>query len=137
VATISAGTGVMPLPGVGGVVDSALLVGTIHIYFRQLGLKETPSINRSFLNEKYREIIDKYISSTMKDIVFNVAASLGTLTALEEICKYIPLIGLGIAMGVGFAKTLRYLIKTINELEEVAMAVWENAAKRSIEERSK
>ncbi|CAB4036395.1 interferon-inducible GTPase 5-like [Paramuricea clavata] len=36
------------------------------------------------------------------------------------------------AGSISFAFTLRYLLRSINELEEVAMTVWDNAAKRSV-----
>lgn len=57
---------------------------------------------------------------------------LGTVFAIEELTKYIPFVGLAFAGSVGFAFTLRYLIKAINEMEGAAIAVWDNAAKRGL-----
>ena len=130
-ATISAGASAIPIPGVGAAIDFALIRGTIMAYYIQLGLNNTTSEERALLDKKYNDIIDRYKSSSTV-----VTKALGLMVGVEEISKYIPIIGVVIASSVGFAVTLHYLIRCINELEEAAIAVWDNAAKRSIQDGS-
>ena len=131
-ATISAGAGVIPLPAVGGLVDAALIRTTVTAYCRQLGLNNTEE--SAMMDKKKTEIINNYQSESIVSHFVSVAHSIGLSIGVEEISKLIPFVGSAIAGSIGFAKTLRYLIKSIDELEEVAMAVWENAAKQTIEE---
>ena len=136
-ATISAGAGAIPIPGVGAVIDFALIRGTIMAYYIQLGLINTTSEERALLDKKYNDIIDRYKSSSVAKFGSTVVTkALGLMVGVEEISKYIPIIGTVIASSVGFAVTLHYLIRCINELEEAAIAVWDNAAKRSIQDGS-
>ncbi len=91
--------------------------------------------------KKYKEIIDRYQFASLKRSIKEftstvVTKALGLMIGVEEISKYIPIIGVVIASSVGFAVTLHYLIRCINELEEAAIAVWDNAAKRSIQDGS-
>ncbi len=133
-ATISAGAGAIPIPGVGGAIDFALIRGTIMSYYIQLGLNDTTSEERALLDKKYNDIINRYKSGSVKEFASTIVTkALGLMIGIEEISKYIPIIGVVIASSVGFAFTLRYLIRCINELEEAAIAVWDNAAKRSVQ----
>ncbi|CAB4016205.1 interferon-inducible GTPase 5-like [Paramuricea clavata] len=137
VATISAGAGAIPIPCVGGVIGTILITGTMMVYYRQLGLNNTTAEERALLDEKYRGIIERYQSRSPNDVVSILSTkALTVIVGVEEVSKYIPLIGLAIASSIGFALTLRYLLKCINELEEAAIAVWDNAAKRSIQDGS-
>ena len=134
-ATVSAATGAIPVPGVGGFIDAVLIRGAIMTFFRQLGLNDTSSKERDLLDKKYTDIIDRYRSlagSTKKFVATLVGKSLGVALGIEEVSKYIPIIGIVIASSISFAYTLRYLLKAINELEEAAVAVWDTAAKRSV-----
>ena len=136
-ATISAGASAIPIPGVGAAIDFAVIRGTIMAYYIQLGLNNTTSEERALLDKKYNDIIDRYKSSSVKEFASTVVTkALGLMVGVEEISKYIPIIGVVIASSVGFALTLHYLIRCINELEEAAIAVWDNAAKRSIQDGS-
>ena len=140
-ATISAGASAILIPGVGAAIDLALIKGTIMAYYRQMGLSNTTSEERALLETKYKEIIDRYQSASLKRSIKEftstvVTKALVVMIGVEEISKYIPIIGTVIASSVGFAVTLHYLIRCINELEEAAIAVWDNAAKRSIQDGS-
>ena len=135
VATISAGTGTIPIPGVGVAVDYVLIKGTIVMFVRQLGLSDIKSEDLASLDTKYTEIIKRYESvlSDKETVKTTVTKAMGVLMGIEEVSKYIPLVGLFIAGSIAFALTLRYLLRVVNELEETAIAVWDNAAKRSIQ----
>lgn len=135
VAGISASTGPIPIPGLAVTIDYVLIKSTIMVFIRQLGLSDIKSEDLASLDTKYTEIIKGYksVMSDKKTVKITVTAAMGVLMAIEEISKYIPLVGLFIASGTAFALTLRYLLRVVNELEETAIAVWDNAAKRSIQ----
>ena len=135
VATISAGTGAIPVSGVGVAIDYVLIKGTIVMFVRQLGLSDIKSEDLASLDTKYTEIIKRYksVASDKKTVKTTVTKAMGVLMGIEEVSKYIPLVGLFIAGSIAFALTLRYLLRVVNELEETAIAVWDNAAKRSIQ----
>ena len=137
VATISAGAGAIPIPGVGGVIDFVLIRGTITAYYRQLGLSNIKKEDLDSLDAKYKEIIERYQSvvSDKEFVSTSVTKAMGVLLGIEEISKYIPFIGLFIVGSIEFALTLRYLLRVVSELEEAAIALWDNAAKRSIRNR--
>ena len=131
VASLSGAASGIPVPVLGSVVDFVLIRGTVTAYYVQLGLNNTTSEERDMLDKKYREIIDKYSPGTVKEFASNaVSKTMGVIFGVEEVSKYIPFIGVVIASSISFAFTLKYLISAVNELEETAIAVWDNAAKR-------
>ena len=132
-AAISAATGAIPVPVVGGVIDVVLIGGTITVYYRQFGLNNTTSEELEVLDKKIKEIIERYHFSSGAEFAKIVATkTFGIILGVEEVSKFIPIIGMVIAGSISFAFTLRYLLRSIKELEEAAMAVWDNAAKRSV-----
>ena len=68
-----------------------------------------------------------------KDIA--LAFSFKTI-CVEEVSAFIPIVGPVIAKSKSFAYALGYLTDSLNEIEEAALAVWDNAAKESVEENS-
>ena len=104
-------------------------------YYTQLGLKNTTPEERDMLDKKYKEIIDKYNPGTVKELASTgFSKTLGVIIGVEEVSKYIPIIGMALASSVTFALTLKFLISAVNDLEEAAIAVWDNAAKRLIQD---
>ena len=133
-ATVSAGTGAIPIPVIGGVIDTALIGGTIMSCYRKFGLHNTTPEALALLDQKYREIITRYHFRSAGELVFTAATkTVGLILGVEEVSKFIPIIGMVIASSISFAFTLRYLLRSINELEEAAIAVWDNAAKQSVQ----
>ena len=55
----------------------------------------------------------------------------------QYVSKYTPIVGPVIAGTISFVLTLRYLRRCVNELEEVALAVWDEAAKQSTQNRER
>ena len=134
-ATVSAATGVIPIPGVGGAIDAVLIGGTITVYYRQFGLNNTTPEELEVLDKKIKEIIERYHIRSAAELASTVATkTFGIMLGVEEVSKFIPIIGMVIAGSISFAFTLRYLLRSIKELEEAAMAVWDNAAERSVKD---
>ena len=137
VAAVSAGTGAIPILGVGAVVDFVLISGTIAVYYTQFGLNNTTAEELKLLGKKYMEIIARYQFSSATEFASTFATkSIGAVFAVEQVSAFIPIIGIALAGSISFAFTLRYLFLSINELEEAAMAVWDNAAKRASTDRT-
>ena len=123
------------IPAVGGMIDIVLIRGTIMAYYMQLGLSNTTSEERETLDKKYKEIIDKYNPGRVKEwasTTASVSKTLGLIIGVEEVSKFIPIIGIAISGSISFALTLKYLHSAVNDLEETAIAVWDNTAKRLI-----
>lgn len=131
-AACSAGTGAIPLPVVGSVIDVALIGATLAIYYREFGLEHKTPEELALLDKKHKEIIVRYSLRSATELAANIATkSIGVLLAVEEVSKFIPVIGLAIAGSISFALTLRYLLRSIDELEDAALAVLDNVAERS------
>ena len=129
-AAVSAATGVIPIPGVGVAIDAVLIGGTITVYYRQFGLYNTTPEELDLLDKKIKEIIERYHFSSAAEFAKTVVTkTFGIILGVEEVSKFIPIIGMVIAGSISFASTLRYLLRSIKELEEAAMAVWDNAAR--------
>ena len=130
VAALSAVTGTIPIPGVGGALDCALIGTTVAVYYKKFGLKNTTAEKIGLLDEKCKDIILRYQVKSAAKLASKIATqNLGFKFGIEEVFKFIPIMGMAIAGSISFAMTLCYLIKSINELEEAALVVWNNAEK--------
>lgn len=96
----------------------------------------------ALLDEKHRKTIemitdDGRISTTIIKML-KTAFSEGQLVALgvKEIWKYLPFLGVAIAGSVAFAFALRFLLKTINDIEDVANALCRKVITKAIEGKS-
>ena len=135
VAALSAATGAIPIPGVGGAIDVILIGGTIMVYYRQFGLNNVTPEEQNLLKKNYRKVIQRYGFRQAADFTATIAPkTLGIIFGVEEVASFIPIIGIAIAGSISFAFTFRYLWQAINELEETAIAVWDNAAKQSVKD---
>ena len=99
-------------------IDLAVTIGAITFYYRQFGLKMT--------NEQIVSLLAKCLFPD-----FAVKITYG-----EAVHKYCSVVGRVIAGSRSFIITLLYLTSFIDELEKEAMAVWDNAAKQSIQDSS-
>ena len=135
VATLAAGAGAVPVPAVGLVVDLVLIRATVKAYCKQLGLTNRTSEELDLLDTKYKDIIQRYESIiSAKELSLNATSKeYAVMVGVEQISKFIPIVGSFIASTAVFVFTLRYLLSAISELEEAALAVWDNATKRSVQ----
>ena len=129
VAAISAATGIIPVPVVGAVIDAGLIARTITVYYEQLGLVNITSDNCK-LSGKYKDVLGKFFCRSTGELISKLAWEEGAKLATGEVANYIPFIGLAIAGGISFGFTLQYLLRCIQELEVVALAVWDKAAEQ-------
>lgn len=135
-AGCSAATGAIPIPLAGVVLDGVLIGATIMIYHKEFGLQNKTPEELSLLGPKYIEIIMRHnkLGKHPELIASFVSRSLGAILPVEQVAKFIPIVGSIIAGSISFAFTLRFLLRCIGELEEAALAVWDKIAERSIEQ---
>ncbi|CAB4036457.1 interferon-inducible GTPase 5-like, partial [Paramuricea clavata] len=132
VATISARNGVIPIPGRGAVLDAELIRDTIEDYHRQLGLHDVTSDTFEEFN-KYEKVLQIYKFQSDEELLLSLNSESHGLRKVQEVSKYIPILGTIIAGRISFVLMSRYLERCVDELEVVALAVWDDAAKRSTE----
>ncbi|CAB4003800.1 interferon-inducible GTPase 5-like, partial [Paramuricea clavata] len=132
VATISARNGVIPIPRWGAVLDAKLIRDTIEEYHIRLGLHDITSDTFEEFN-KYEKVLQIYKFQSDEELLLSLNSEAHGLRKVQEVSKYIPILGTLIAGSISFVLMSRYLERCVDELEVVALAVWDDAAKRSTE----
>ncbi|XP_028404307.1 interferon-inducible GTPase 5-like isoform X2 [Dendronephthya gigantea] len=133
VAAVSGGAGAIPFPGIGCAIDVVIIKATLSMNFRAFGLQNTAPEAFELLEKKFKDVITRYQMSSAVDLIksFGAKAAVGLLGA-EQVSKFIPFIGLAIAGSLSFAATFYFLNQSIDEMEEVALVIWDNAFERSV-----
>ncbi|XP_028404390.1 interferon-inducible GTPase 5-like isoform X1 [Dendronephthya gigantea] len=133
VAAVSGGAGAIPFPGIGCAIDVVIIKATLNMNFRAFGLENTAPEAFELLEKKFKDVITRYQMSSAVDLIksFGAKAAVGLLGA-EQVSKFIPFIGLAIAGSLSFAATFYFLNQSIDEMEEVALVIWDNAFERSV-----
>ena len=119
VAGASAAGAVIPMPGLPFAVEAALLKHEVNFYNSQLGLPEENSDDFRRLTLKTQEKVRKISAAQIKDLLAGDNAS----CIVEEIVRFIPLVGGLIAGSIAFPRIYRFLHQYLNELEETALAL--------------
>ncbi|XP_053191177.1 interferon-inducible GTPase 5-like [Scomber japonicus] len=135
-ALLSAGVGAVPVPGVSLVADIAIIVGVVTKYVFAFGL-DIPSLKRlaQTTGVPYEDLINVIISplaatTITTDLIIKVLQSLGSTAALiaaEEGCRFIPVLGIPLAMGLSFTSTYRILSAFLDMLANDAHRVFKKA----------
>ncbi|XP_035850636.1 interferon-inducible GTPase 5-like [Sander lucioperca] len=135
-ATASAAVGAVPVPGLSITVDVVMLVGVVTQYVLGFGL-DSPSLKRlsNRTNVPYNDLIDIIISplaatkitpDLLLKVIGQVAGSVA-LIAVEEGSRFIPILGIPLAMGLSFISTYNILKTILNMLAEDAQSVFKRA----------
>jgi hypothetical protein len=130
VAVISAGNGAIPLPGKRAVLDAALIKDTIAEYYKQLGIADLTSDNFERFHE-FEDVLRRYNFRSNDEVISSLEFEAHGARKVQDVSKYIPILGTIVAGSISFPLTLRYLIRCVNELEELALAVWDEAANKN------
>uniref|UniRef100_A0A3Q4GKY2 Interferon-inducible GTPase 5-like n=1 Tax=Neolamprologus brichardi TaxID=32507 RepID=A0A3Q4GKY2_NEOBR len=135
-ATLSAAVAAVPVPGLSIAVDLALLVGAVTHFVHAFGL-DIPSLTRlsNRTGVPYADLRAVIISplaaaEITAGLLMKVATQVGRTAALiaaEEVSRFIPFIGIPVAMGFSFATTYTILKSILNELADDAQKVFEKA----------
>ncbi|KAM9708698.1 interferon-inducible GTPase 5-like [Menidia menidia] len=124
-STASAVAAAVPVPGLSVAVDLVILVKVVSQYVVGFGLDELSLKRLSTLSgvsfDDLRAVIQSVIakSEITKDLILKVLAQVAgatTLMAAEEGARFIPIIGIPVAMGLSFGvtyKTLKFFLYTL------------------------
>ncbi|XP_063353852.1 interferon-inducible GTPase 5-like [Pelmatolapia mariae] len=135
-ATLSAAGAAVPLPGLSVAVDLALLVVAVTHYVHAFGL-DIPSLKK--LSDRtgvpYADLCAVIISQLAAaeittELLLKVLTQVehtATLIAAEEASRFIPIVGIPVAMGLSFITTYKVLNVILSELAEDAEKVFEKA----------
>ncbi|XP_042372976.1 interferon-inducible GTPase 5-like [Plectropomus leopardus] len=135
-ATLSAAVAAVPVPGLSAAVDISLLVGVVTRWVFGFGL-DIPSLRRLafYAHVPLDDLRDIIVSSLAAvditpELVLRLLAEVGgaaTLLAAEEVCRFIPILGIPASMALSFTFTYRALKTFLNMLAEDAQRVLERA----------
>ena len=120
VATLSLGGAIIPLPGLSIAVDFTLLTTELNLYKSQLGLPEENSFYFRKMSPEIQEMVQKF-SFTSAIQIANAVAAYGACSGVEEVARYIPILGSAVAGTISFSSTYYFLHRSLGELEKTAM----------------
>ncbi|XP_005755989.1 interferon-inducible GTPase 5-like, partial [Pundamilia nyererei] len=130
----SAAGAAVPVPGVSIAVDAALLIGAVTHYVHAFGL-DIPSLKR--LSDRtdvpYADLRAVIISplaavEITAGLLIKVLTQVGrtaTLIVAEEASRFVPIVGIPLAMGFSFGTTYTILKSILNQLADDAQKVFE------------
>ena len=131
VATASASTSAIPVPGVGAIVDLAVIFSETRLYRKQFGIPADESKEFKNMNDVLRKKVLNFSCTTVAKMSSEIAADATLKLGAEEVTKYIPIAGTIIASTISFGFTSSYLVRCINALEDVALKIWDGEVARS------
>jgi len=140
-AAMSAMVAALPVPGVSITFDLSLVVEEAIVYFTQLGLDET-SLKRyakiiCIDCHPLQALVDSRLGfrvigfqsiKKLVEVLSKRAPALVATTAMEEVARYIPVIGSVIAAPLSYGGTYWSLKLILDEMESVAVEVVRAAA---------
>ena len=100
--------------------DIKLLTREIKLYRSQLGLPEenSPEFQRMTVENQARF---RQFCTTSAALVAERLISYAASSAVEEVARYIPIVGIAIAGSISFYTTYYFLRDSLDELEKTAM----------------
>ena len=129
-AAISAVNGAIPLPDKRALLDAKLVKDAVTDYYKKLGISDLTSDNFERFHE-FEDILRRYNFQSNEQVILSLESEPDRSRKVQDVCKYIPIVGTTIAGSISFALTLPYLLRCVNELEKLALAVWDEAAKKN------
>ena len=120
VATLSFCGAVIPVPGVSIAADVTLLTLEMKLYRSQLGLPEENSPEFQRMTTENQSKVDQFCMTSAAQVIKHLA-SYAASSAVEEVARYIPILGSAIAGSISFSTTKYFLHRCLDELETAAM----------------
>ena len=136
IAFASALVACAPLPGLSFSVDATMIFFEIRQYIAQLGIPSEGSEIFEILSDTIKQEVASLclnFSSIAKIVSFFTLVG-SPAAAVEEVARFIPVIGLATASTLSFAGTFSMLRTALNRVETVALAVLEDAAQKSVDD---
>lgn len=136
VASASAVGAAIPVPGLSIAVDFGLISHEISFYRSQLGFPKEGSSQFWMLSLSTQDSVRaiwQMIADVVKCSSTLLAANASELVA-EEFVRFIPIVGSAIAGGMSFASTYFILKHYLKKMEEMALKVVEEVAKKMVDD---
>ncbi|XP_008304974.1 interferon-inducible GTPase 5-like, partial [Stegastes partitus] len=135
-SVLSAAVAGVPVPVLSAAVDLGMMVTVVSQYVLGFGLNKS-SLQRLAVSAgvPYENLV-AVIKSPLAlkeinvDLLLKVIAQMtvtGVLMAAEEVCRFIPLLGISIAMALSFTATYKTLSYFLNTVAEDAQRVFEKS----------
>ena len=133
IATASAAGALVPLPGVSIALDASLIISELKFYKSQFGLPDVNSLGFNMLtldNQKFvRQLCTKGVAQ-----LATMMASFTTSLAVEEVVRFVPLIGQVAAGGISFTTTYLFLQSCVSQSEKAALEFLHQANIKSVDD---
>ncbi|XP_028404176.1 interferon-inducible GTPase 5-like [Dendronephthya gigantea] len=123
-ATAVAPANAIPIPLLGASLNIALIVEETSQYRELFGIPPRNSATFNNLDEEFKTKVIKSCYSNAAQLVAAIASECGTELGAEEVAKLVPIAGVIMATAISAFFTSRYLFACINELEEIALQIW-------------
>ena len=120
IATLSFGGAIIPVPGLSITADLALLTLEMKLYKSQLGLPEENSPEFLRMSIENQAKIRKFCITSAAQIAKNLAYY-ATSSAVEEVARFIPILGIAIAGSLSFSSTYYFLRRSLDKFTKTAM----------------
>ena len=133
VASLSAAAAFVPIPGLSIAVDIGLILKEFAFYRSQLGLPEIGSDDFVKLHFSTQEQVRKICITTATQAA-TYLSTYAAETAVEEVVRFIPILGSFISSGISFTTTYAALQECLKTVEETALLVLKEAAIEANEE---
>lgn len=128
---MTAPTSAIPVPGVGAVLDLAVIFNETRDYREILGIPVNESDEFKKIRKDLQKRVLKYGCTSALKLAAEIAGEATLKLGAEEVAKYIPVAGSIIACAISAAFTGAYLNRAIDELEGVALEIWDAEFARS------
>ena len=130
VAALSAAAAIVPLPGVSVTVDAGLILNELSLYRSQLGLPAVGSAEFAKLSLATKEKVLQ-VGLTTAAQVSGFLAPYAFEATVEDVARYLPVVGLAIASGMSFGATYYALYKLLGAVEDAALSVLKEAHEKT------
>ena len=136
VAAASTAVATAPVPGLSFAVDIALVLNEVKEYIVQLGIPKKGSGKFSVLSVATQGDVTRiYVNfATISGITKMFEQEAATENVAVELARFIPIVGSAIAGGLSFVCTNFILRHSLKKIEEVALAVLEEAGQVAADE---
>ena len=134
-AAASTAGAVAPVPGLSMALDIAMIISELRLYQSQFGLPKKGSREFQRMTHENQEKIQRFCSSNQQEIVSLLGAYV-TKGAVEELVRFIPLVGPVIAGGISFTSTYNFLKEVLKKLKQTALDVLKEMHVRALDDAS-
>ncbi|XP_046843968.1 interferon-inducible GTPase 5-like [Xenia sp. Carnegie-2017] len=133
IATASAVGALVPLPGLSIAVDVTLITTEMNFYKSQLGLPDENSQEFNMLTPAQQNLVRQLCTTSAAQLA-KIMATYATSSTVEEMVRFVPIIGSVIAGGISFTSTYLFLQSCVSQSEKAALEFLHQANIKSVDD---